>query len=74
MEQLVQDFENRHIDILVGTQMIAKGLDFPGLTVVGLVMADVALNMPDFRTSERSFQLITQVAGRAGRHSDDPGR
>ena len=74
MEQLVQDFENRHIDILVGTQMIAKGLDFPGLTVVGLVMADVALNMPDFRTSERSFQLITQVAGRAGRHSDDPGQ
>lgn len=74
LEVLIKNIENREIDILIGTQMIAKGLDFPGLTLVGLVMADVALNMPDFRTAERSFQLFTQVAGRSGRHSEDPGQ
>jgi primosomal protein N' (replication factor Y) len=71
LEDVVRAVENREVDILVGTQMIAKGLDFPGLTLVGLVMADVAFNLPDVRASERSFQLFTQVAGRSGRHLDD---
>ncbi len=71
LERVIREVENREVDILVGTQMIAKGLDFPGLTLVGLVMADVAFNLPDFRASERSFQLLTQVAGRSGRHLDE---
>ena len=74
LEELIQNMEQGHIDILVGTQMIAKGLDFPKLTLVGLVMADVGFNLPDFRSNERSFQLLTQVSGRAGRHSEKPGK
>jgi primosomal protein N' (replication factor Y) len=63
----LEDFAARKIDILVGTQMIAKGLHFPNVTMVGVVQADSALQLPDFRASERVFQLLMQVAGRAGR-------
>jgi primosomal protein N' (replication factor Y) len=64
---ILQAFRTGKIDILVGTQMIAKGLDFPNVTLVGIINADVGLHMPDFRAGERTFQLLTQVAGRAGR-------
>ena len=64
---ILNRFERREIDILIGTQMIAKGFDFPEVTLVGVISADTALNLPDFRASERTFQLLTQVAGRAGR-------
>jgi primosomal protein N' (replication factor Y) len=65
--QTLREFRTGKIDILVGTQMIAKGLDFPNVTLVGIINADVGLYMPDFRAGERTFQLLTQVAGRAGR-------
>ena len=64
---ILRAFRTGKIDILVGTQMIAKGLDFPNVTLVGIINADVGLHMPDFRAGERTFQLLTQVAGRAGR-------
>ncbi len=64
---ILNDFRKGRIDILVGTQMIAKGLDFPNVTLVGLIEADLSLHLPDFRAAERTFQLLVQVAGRAGR-------
>lgn len=72
-EQSLADFSAGKIDTLVGTQMLAKGHDFPNVTLVGVVSVDVGLALPDFRAAERTFQLITQVAGRAGR-GDRPGR
>ena len=65
--KIIKAFEERRIDILIGTQMISKGLDFENLTVVGVLNADNLLNYPDFRAHERSFQLMEQVSGRAGR-------
>lgn len=68
-KKIYEDFRAHKADILVGTQMIAKGLDLPKVNLVGVVLADIGLNIPDFRTGERNFQLITQVAGRSGRAS-----
>lgn len=67
-EKLLQAFREKKGDVLLGTQMVAKGLDFPDVTLVGVIAADTALNLPDFRSAEKTFQLLTQVAGRAGRH------
>ncbi|MEL1134162.1 primosomal protein N' [Desulfitobacterium sp. THU1] len=71
--EILGRFRRQEADVLVGTQMMAKGLDFPNVTLVGVIAADQMLNMPDFRARERTFQLLTQVAGRAGR-SDKPGQ
>jgi primosomal protein N' (replication factor Y) (superfamily II helicase) len=73
MGATLRQVERRELDILVGTQMVTKGHDFPGVTLVGVLLADGALSLPDFRAAERTFQLLTQVAGRAGR-GERPGR
>ena len=70
--QLIERFRRGEARVMIGTQMIAKGLDFPNVTLVGIVAADAMLKLPDYRSSERTFQLLTQVAGRAGR-ADTPG-
>jgi primosomal protein N' (replication factor Y) len=66
-ELIINDFEQRNIDILIGTQMVTKGLDFDNVSLVGILDADMLLNRPDFRAFERSYQLMSQVAGRSGR-------
>jgi primosomal protein N' (replication factor Y) len=73
-QQIIQDFENEQIDILVGTQMISKGLDFDKVSVVGIFDADRMIHFPEFRASERAFQMLTQVSGRAGRRAGKPGK
>ncbi len=71
LEAVLDGFRAREFDVLLGTQMVAKGLNFPGVKLVGVVLADTTMNLPDFRAAERTFALITQVAGRAGRFTPD---
>ncbi|MDR0374342.1 MAG: primosomal protein N' [Treponema sp.] len=71
LKQTLEDFRNGKFDILLGTQMVAKGLNFPGVRLVGVVLADTGLHIPDFRSAERTFSLIVQVAGRSGRYFPD---
>jgi primosomal protein N' (replication factor Y) len=69
-EKIINDFQQGKNDVLIGTQMVSKGLDFDNVSVVGILNADILLNYPDFRAAERSFQLMAQVAGRAGRKNE----
>ena len=71
-DEILQEFANGNADVLIGTQMVSKGLDIANVTMVGVVAADAAFNMPDYRSTERGFQLLTQVSGRTGR-GDKPG-
>ena len=72
-ERIINAIENKEIDIIIGTQMIAKGLDFPNVTLVGIINADESLNIPDFRSGENTYSLLSQVSGRAGR-GELPGK
>ena len=69
LTSILKSFSNQEFDILIGTQMVAKGLDFPNATLVGIINADLGLYLPDFRATEKVFQLIYQASGRAGRSS-----
>jgi len=68
-EKIFAAFSEGEVDVLIGTQMVTKGLDVAKVTLVGVASADTSLNLPDFRAAERTFQQLTQVAGRAGRHN-----
>ena len=71
INRIIGNFSKGRTDILIGTQLVAKGLDFKNVGLVGVVSADVSLNVPDYRSTERTFQLVTQVAGRAGRGGEE---